>query len=95
MAGGRAGARHCGAERGQGRRYRSDSCTSAGNCSAGGYYQGGSARLAFVAEETGGRWQVNAVSCDPAGDCSAVGIYADGQDKAQAFVISQMSGDGI
>jgi hypothetical protein len=32
------------------------SCTSAGNCAAGGYYTGGSGEQAFVINQTGGAW---------------------------------------
>ena len=67
------------------------SCTSAGNCSAGGHY--GNNDRAFVVTETGGTWaaaqavrgisitpqgfsDLDGLSCTSAGNCLAVGSYA-------------------
>ena len=83
------------------------SCSSAGNCVAGGYY-GGVGRQAFVVSQTAGVWgtpqlavptitnsggfaEVTSVSCSSTGNCVAGGFYRDGAG-AQAFVVSQTAG---
>ena len=84
------------------------SCSSPGNCAAGGSYEDGSyAVQAFVAAETNGVWGkamevpvpnvggaavVTSVSCGSDGNCSAVGSYTAGTGKARAFVVSQKGG---
>jgi hypothetical protein len=72
------------------------SCASAGNCSAGGYYNG---FQAFVVSEVNGTWGsainvpgttggiVESVSCGSAGSCTA-----GGSDDIGAFVVSQVNG---
>ena len=78
------------------------SCSSAGNCSAGGYYRDSAGYQAFVVDEVGGTWgaaqevagvlntqnnaYVNSVSCSSAGNCSAGGYYQDSAGT-QAFVV--------
>jgi hypothetical protein len=78
------------------------SCTSPGNCSAGGHYSGGSFPRAFVANEVNGTWHtaialpgtgtsnsnVYSVSCASAGNCSAGGYSGAGQ----AFVVNEVNG---
>jgi hypothetical protein len=78
------------------------SCTSPGNCSAGGHYSGGSFPRAFVANEVNGTWHtaiavpgtgtsnsnVYSVSCASAGNCSAGGYSGAGQ----AFVLNEVNG---
>jgi hypothetical protein len=87
-------------------RLESMSCSSAGNCSAGGEYSPGSGLDAFVVSETDGTWgtaqqvtglttgastEISAVSCATAGNCSAGGQYIlDGLD--QPFVVNQKHG---
>jgi len=84
------------------------SCSSAGNCSAGGYdgtYDG--TTHAFVVSETGNSWstatdvatslgvegaQISSISCPADGDCSAGGFYADSEDDLQALAVSQSDG---
>jgi hypothetical protein len=84
------------------------SCSSPGNCSAGGYYgsyQGTS--HAFVVSESGGTWgdvleiaqsldkagsQIAAISCPSDGNCSAGGYYVDGDADTQALVIEEIDG---
>jgi hypothetical protein len=82
------------------------SCTSAGNCSAGGYYSDSSGNHhGFVVSQVNGTWgkaeevpgtgggaEINSVSCVSAGNCSAGGSYAVSSGKQQAFVVSQVSG---
>ena len=67
------------------------SCSSVGNCSAGGYYTASSGTQAFVVNEVHGIWQraievptskasdnsgeVTSLSCSSAGNCSAGGSY--------------------
>ena len=80
------------------------SCSSAGNCAAGGYYASGSqVRRAFVADEVNGIWGdaiqvpgasgyavVTSVSCPSPGSCAAGGQYtASSSGGDQAFVVSQ------
>ena len=77
------------------------SCSSAGNCGAGGPY--GNTR-AFVVSERNGKWgkaeaapgttalnvgedaAVNSVSCPSASRCFAAGSYTDQNSRTQAFV---------
>ncbi len=84
------------------------SCPSAGNCSAGGNYNGPGDL--FVASEVNGTWGsaeeipgsaalnqggeaiVNAVSCASAGNCIVAGGYTDSSDLGQGFVASQVNG---
>jgi len=81
-------------EHGGGAGLNSVSCASAGNCSAGGYYNSG----AFVVNEVNGTWHdairvpgtaavdqfsvggVGAVSCAAPGNCSAGGTFRSPQD---------------
>ena len=84
------------------------SCASAGNCTAGGYYDS-SGQQAFVVSQVHGIWgkaqevpgiatlntgsaQVLSVSCASAGNCAAGGWYLDGSGNQQAFVVSQVNG---
>lgn len=87
---------------------KSVSCTSPGNCAAGGDYSDLS--RGFVADELNGVWAaaiqvpgladlnknniggVNMVSCASPGDCAATGLYLDRSGHFQAFVASQNSG---
>ena len=78
------------------------SCSSAGNCSAGGYYQDLAGTQAFVVDEVGGTWgvaqkaaaslnqqnnaSVSSISCSSTGTCSAGGYYRDSAG-VQAFVV--------
>jgi hypothetical protein len=79
-------------------------CAPAGNCTAGGFYDGrhGSFR-AFVASQRNGRWDmatlnaggfaaVRSVSCASAGNCAAGGYYAGGSGHLEAFVAIQRHG---
>jgi hypothetical protein len=73
------------------------SCTSAGNCSAGGSYSDSGSQQAFVVDETDGAWgnaeevpgmaTINSVSCTSAGNCSAAG-----GSGSQAFVVGESDG---
>ena len=79
------------------------SCASAGNCSAGGFYDDSTGRVqAFVVSQVNGRWGtakevaaklrgplIYSLSCAPAGNCSAGGGYTDSSGHQQAFVVSQ------
>jgi len=79
------------------------SCSSAGNCSAGGYYTDSTrSPHSFVVGEVNGRWGtakeiaanlrgpvIYSLSCAPAGNCSAGGGYTDSSGHTQAFVVSQ------
>ena len=83
------------------------SCSSFGNCSAGGFYQDSAGIQAFVVSETGGTWgspqevaanfntngnaQVSSISCISTGNCSAGGYYATILGTS-AFVIDEVSG---
>ena len=84
------------------------SCSSAGNCSAGGYYStfDGVVR-AFVVSEAHGVWgevveiaqslekdgaQITSIACPSDGNCSAVGLYVDSEDDPQALVIEESAG---
>lgn len=83
------------------------SCTSAGNCLAGGYYLNLS-EYAFVATETNGTWSaavdvapasaadsnVSAVSCSSAGNCVATGQYltSTGSQTYNGFVTVETNG---
>src|SRR6185437_15096276 len=59
------------------------SCSSAGNCSAGGFYLDAAFDTqAFVASVSGGA----------PGDCSATGSYTDSSGAQQAFVADQSGG---
>jgi len=72
------------------------SCTSAGNCAAGGFYSVGSGFHGFVVTETHGAWgkpqqitgagAVVSVSCASAGNCSAAG------SGSAAFVVDEANG---
>jgi hypothetical protein len=84
------------------------SCSSAGNCSAGGC--SADCQQALVVSEVGGAWQpaeevpgiaalnqgggaeVDSVSCASAGNCSAAGRYTDISRHTQLFVVSQVGG---
>jgi hypothetical protein len=74
------------------------SCTSTGNCSAGGFYIDGSGQQqAFVVEEVSGTWTtaqqvggavvVSAISCTSSGNCSATG-----ESNEQAVVVDEVGG---
>ena len=77
------------------------SCGSAGNCSAGGYFNGNSTETAFVVDETNGTWgtaqqvpgttlgtaEIDSLSCASAGNCSAGGSYTN--SGHQAFVVNE------
>ena len=83
---------------------RSISCSSAGNCSAGGNYSDSAGGQAFVVDEVGGTWgtaqevagglnpqngaSVSSISCSSAGNCSAAGQYRDSAG-GQAFVVDE------
>jgi hypothetical protein len=80
------------------------SCTSVGNCSAGGGYFG-SGTQAFVVDETNGTWgtarelsgnttdaRIDSLSCTSAGNCSAGGWYYDSSANRQAFVADETNG---
>ena len=83
------------------------SCSSAGNCSAGGYYRDSAGQQAFVIDEVGGHWgdaqevaislntqnnaSVDSISCSSAGTCSAGGDYQD-LAGVQAFVVDEVGG---
>ena len=77
------------------------SCGSAGNCSAGGFYDDKfDAPNPLVVDQVNGRWgtakafgltpyaQVNSVSCGSAGKCSAGGFY-NGLEQGSAFMVSR------
>jgi hypothetical protein len=84
------------------------SCPSAGNCTAGGYYNVGAE--VFVVSEVHGTWgkaikvpgsaalntgggaQINSVSCASAGNCTAGGWYTVSAGDIQAFVVNQVNG---
>ena len=84
------------------------SCSSPGNCSAGGYTNGNANGTAFVVDETNGTWdtaqrvrgtprylgaEVDSLSCAPAGSCSAGGFYNNSTIAGQqAFVVDKTSG---
>jgi hypothetical protein len=83
------------------------SCSSAGNCSAGGEYSPGSGLEAFVVSETHGTWgtaqevaglatgtsaQISTLSCATAGNCSAGGNYDTTSPGYQPFVVNQKHG---
>jgi hypothetical protein len=85
-------------------RVSSVACAPAGNCTAGGSYEGrhGSFR-AFVASQRNGRWDmatlnaggfaaVRSVSCASPGNCAAGGYYVDGSGHLEAFVAIQRNG---
>jgi hypothetical protein len=83
------------------------SCTSAGNCAAGGFYTGSSG-VAFVVDETSGTWgtaqevpgtttseysQIRSVSCTSPGDCGAVGdIVPGGGVGGGTMVVNETAG---
>ncbi len=80
------------------------SCPSAGNCGAGGAYDG----QAFVVSQVNGRWgkaiqapgtavggeaTVDSVACPSAGNCAAAGYHFDENGNVfQGFVVSLVSG---
>lgn len=78
------------------------SCTSAGNCAAGGANNSG----AFVQNEKKGVWRaavdlpgtvggsVASISCTPAGNCAAGGYYLDASAPGgqQAFLVDETNG---
>ena len=84
------------------------SCSSAGNCSAGGYYGTfDGATHAFVVSESDGTWgqvvetaqsldkngsAITSISCPSDGNCSAGGYYVDGEDNQQVMVIEETGG---
>jgi hypothetical protein len=84
------------------------SCSSAGNCSAGGYYGTfDGASHAFVVSESDGTWgqvvetaqsldkngsAITSISCPSDGNCSAGGYYVDGDDNQQVLVIEETDG---
>ena len=97
-----AGALNAGAEQ-PGGGVASVSCTSAGNCAAGGSY-GYPYRMAFVINEKNGVWgkaiytgppaqisDVGSVSCASPGNCVAAGRYFDG-NGTRGFVVSEKNG---
>jgi hypothetical protein len=87
---------------------RSVSCTSAGTCTAVGYYtDSGGAQQAWVDSETHGTWGqaeqlpglgastssvLNTVSCSYRGDCAAGGSYTESSGQVQAFAVTQIRG---
>ena len=83
------------------------SCASAGNCSAGGYYQvSGHAQQAFVVGEKHGTWStaeevpgitalasaISSVSCASAGNCSAAGFFINSSGYWAPFVLGEDHG---
>jgi len=79
------------------------SCSSDGNCAAGGYYKDSSGNTqAFIVSEVAGVWgtpsevgndaQIDSVSCSSDGNCAAGGQYRDGSGHSQAFVIDEVMG---
>lgn len=78
-------------------------CTSSGNCLAGGFYEARGIRTAFVISQAGGVWEqavklrlnsslhgesfVNSVSCLSAGNC-----VAGGNAAGQAYVADEYAG---
>jgi hypothetical protein len=84
------------------------SCTSAGNCTAVGYYGGGNSLGPVVVSEKNGSWgkatpipgttasarnSAASVSCGSAGNCSAGGSYAAGiYGPYQAFLVVEKNG---
>ena len=79
------------------------SCSSDGNCAAGGYYKDSSGNpQAFIVSEVAGVWgtpsevgddaQIDSVSCSSARNCAAGGQYRDGSGHSQAFVIDKVMG---
>jgi hypothetical protein len=82
------------------------SCPSAGNCTAGGYYDTPAGSQPFLTVLHHGTWSkaiqlkglsatggmVESVSCPSAGNCVAGGEYTDMSGHLQAFVVSQRKG---
>jgi len=84
------------------------SCSSVGNCSAGGYYGTfDGAEHAFVVSEAAGTWEpvvevaqsldksgseIASISCPTDGNCSAGGDYVDSDANPQAMVIEESDG---
>jgi uncharacterized repeat protein (TIGR02543 family) len=84
------------------------SCSSDGNCGAGGYYNSSGDTEAFVVDEVAGVWGspsevagslntggnawVNSVSCASDGNCGAGGRYKDSSGNYQNFVVDEVSG---
>ena len=79
------------------------SCSSDGNCAAGGYYKDSSGNpQALVVSEVAGVWgtpsevgddaEIDSVSCSSARNCAAGGQYRDGSGHSQAFVIDEVMG---
>jgi fibronectin type III domain protein len=71
------------------------SCTTAGNCSAGGYYRDGSGYQAFVVDETNGSWGTAVevpgtatLNSGGDGEVNSISCAADGDCAAGGFYIS-------
>jgi|GEM_PF-1041902 len=87
---------------------KSLSCSSVGNCSAGGYYTDFAGTQAFVVNEVHGIWQraievptskasdnsggVTSLSCSSVGNCSAGGYYSDSLSDEQPFLVNEVHG---
>jgi hypothetical protein len=85
------------------------SCGSPGNCDAGGFYAAGTSVQAFIVIEKNGSWgqaeevpgtmalntgmdaSILSLSCTSA-ECGAGGSYAGGQNRQQAFIVTERSG---
>ncbi len=82
------------------------SCSSPGNCSAGGSYTAASKQHAFVVSESAGVWhaavavgglgsasssEVNALSCKSNGGCEAVGTFSSGP-SFRPFTLTETGG---
>jgi hypothetical protein len=83
------------------------SCTSPGNCVAGGHFTGGGRSIAFAVKQRNGAWgrvrllaealnfngaALSSVSCASAGNCSGGGFYKDASARSQGFVITETGG---
>lgn len=84
------------------------SCTSPGNCGAGGSFKNGAGTQAFTANEIGGHWgavtevagtlntannaTIYSISCTAVGACSAAGGLESAAKGGQAFVITETGG---
>jgi hypothetical protein len=93
------------ASRSGGEGFVSMSCTSAGNCGAGGIKLDSSSKFhAFVLNETNGTWSaahtvrgtsnggIGPLSCAAAGNCSAGGDYRQSRHHDEAFVVDETNG---